>query len=73
MNLSEIGKMIQEKRKERGYTQEALAKEAGMSRTTLSKLENGYFGNISVSTFDNILASLGYKIELVPRNPFSMG
>jgi len=70
MMLSEIGEVIRVKRKEKGLKQEELAKMAGLSRTTLSKLENGYFGNISVATLDNILSILGYAIELKPRNPF---
>jgi len=71
MLLSEIGIKIKEKRKELGITQAKLAQKAGISRTTLSKLENGYFGNISVATLDTILSVLGLKIELKPRNPFA--
>ncbi len=70
MILSDLGKMIKQKRKERGLTQENLAMEAGISRTTLSKLENGYFGNISVATLDNLLAHLGYELDVKVRNPF---
>lgn len=70
MTLSEIGMKVREKRKEMGITQAELSKQAKMSRTTLSKLENGYFGNISVATLDNILSTLGLTIELKPRNPF---
>jgi len=70
MTLSELGEKIREKRKESGLTQAQLAQKAGLSRTTLSKLENGYFGNISVATLDNILSALGLCIELKPRNPF---
>jgi len=71
MILSDLGPKIREKRKESGLTQAELAKKAGLSRTTLSKLENGYFGNVSVATLDNILSVLGLGIELKARNPFA--
>ena len=70
MILSEIGTVIRQKRKELKLTQEELAKRAKLSRTTLSRVENGYFGNISVATFDNILSVLGLTIELKAKNPF---
>ena len=47
MILSELGKTIKELRKQKGMTQESLAKKADISRATLSKLENGYLANIS--------------------------
>lgn len=36
-----IGDRLKEKRIERGYTQEDLSKKSGISRVTISKLENG--------------------------------
>jgi transcriptional regulator with XRE-family HTH domain len=66
----ELGERIKQLRKERGLTQEKLAKEAGISRATLSKLENGQFGNISVAMVDNILSILSYEIDIKPKNPF---
>ena len=70
MNLLEIGKTIRELRKEKGYSQEELAKMAQISRPTLSKLENGLLANISLVTFLHILRILGHDIEIVPFNPF---
>jgi len=69
--LSDLGKTIRKRRKEYGLTQAQLAQKAGLSRTTLSKIENGYFGNISVATLDNILSVLGLAIDLKTRNPFA--
>jgi len=70
MMLSELGANIKILRKERAYTQEQLAAKAGISRATLSKLENGYLGNISISMLDNILGLLGYEIDIKLNNPF---
>lgn len=70
MNLLELGTKIRELRKQRGWTQQNLATKANLSRATLSKLENGYFSKISVTTMENILSTLGYSLEIKPKNPF---
>ena len=51
-------------------TQENLAKQADISRTILSKLENGYLANISIVTINQILSLLGYEIDIKSFNPF---
>jgi transcriptional regulator with XRE-family HTH domain len=70
VNLLELGAKIRSLRKEKSLTQEQLAKKAQISRATLSKLENGYYGHISIATIDNILSTLGYEIDIKPKNPF---
>jgi len=70
MILSNLGKHIKTLRKEKNLSQEKLAKEVGISRVTLSKLENGYFANVSIATLDNVLSILGYELELQVKNPF---
>jgi len=71
MNLLELGNAIRKIRKERGLSQERLAKEVKISRATLSKLENGQIANISIVTFNDILNHLGYEIDIKPLNPFA--
>ncbi len=70
MILSEIGNKIKSLRKEKRISQEALAKKVGISRNTLSKLENGYIANISIVTLDRVLNILGYQLDIKPNNPF---
>ena len=70
MNLLEIGKTIKTLRKEKNLTQGELAKMANISRPTLSKLENGELGKVSIATFITILRILGYDLEIIPFNPF---
>jgi transcriptional regulator with XRE-family HTH domain len=70
MILSDIGNRVKELRKEKGIKQEELAKAAGISRNTLSKLENGYIANISIVTFDKVLNVLGYQLDIKVVNPF---
>ncbi len=70
MILSELGKTIKDLRKQKAISQEVLAKQASISRATLSKLENGYIANISIVTVNQILSLLGYEIDIKPSNPF---
>jgi len=72
MNLLDLGEKIKKLRKERKISQERLAKLAGISRATLSKLENGYIANISIVTLNEILLQLGYELEIKPVNPFAV-
>jgi len=71
MILSELGSRIKNLRKEKKISQEKLAKSIGISRNTLSKLENGYIANISIVTLDRVLNTLGYQIDIKPINPFA--
>ena len=70
MILSELGETIRRLRKEKGFSQENLALQAGISRATLSKLENGYIANISIVVVNQILSLLGYEIDIKASNPF---
>ena len=70
MILSELGETIKSLRKQKGLSQEALAEQAGISRATLSKLENGYIANVSIVVVNQILSLLGYEIEIKASNPF---
>ncbi len=70
MILSELGKTIKDLRQQKGFSQESLARKSNISRTTLSKLENGYIANISIVTVNQILSLLGYEIDIKSTNPF---
>ena len=70
MNLLELGSTVKKLRKERGLTQELLAKKADISRATLSKLENGYIAQVSIVTLNDILNHLGYELDVKVLNPF---
>ncbi len=73
MKLHEIGSKIKTLRKERGITQEQLAKTSGISRVTLGKLERGQVGGVSIKTLDMILAHLSYEIEFKSFEGFGLG
>ncbi len=70
MNLLELGDTIRRIRKERGLSQENLARKAHISRATLSKLENGNIAHISIVTLNDVLNHLGYELDIKASNPF---
>ena len=70
MNLLELGSTVKKLRKERGLTQEMLAKKVDISRATLSKLENGHIAQVSIVTLNDILNHLGYELDVKVLNPF---
>ena len=70
MNLLDLGNNIKKLRKEKNITQENLAKMANISRTTLSKLENGNIAQVSIVTLNDILNHIGYELDIKPSNPF---
>jgi len=70
MILFELGEKIKTLRKEKNLSQIELAKKSGISRATLSKLENGNLTKISVATLDRVLGVLGFTIDIKPKNPF---
>ena len=70
MEFYEIGKKIKELRKEKKITQERLSQEVGISRQTLSKLENGKIHKISLQVFTKLLDELDYELEIVAKKPF---
>lgn len=54
---------IKEARKEKGYTQEELAKRANVSRTTIIGLENGSVTVTTTDTLTKIASALDKKVS----------
>jgi len=65
MKFWEIGPSMRALRKEKGFRQSELAAAVGLSRVTLSKLENGKLAGISIGALLSILERLGREIAFV--------
>ncbi|MHB0896093.1 MAG: helix-turn-helix domain-containing protein [Spirochaetales bacterium] len=65
MKYWEIGPSIKALRKGKGLRQSELAAAVGLSRVTLSKLENGKLAGISIGALLSILERLGREIAFV--------
>ena len=59
MHLKNLAKL----RKEKGLTQESLARKAGISFHTLVKIENGGIKNPRIETVIKLARALGVKID----------
>ena len=57
-----FGQRLRAARKRRGVSQELLAKQAGLDRTYVSKIERGE-RNITLSTVDKLASALGMRAE----------
>jgi HTH-type transcriptional regulator / antitoxin HipB len=68
MGLSEIGVALREARKASGQSQEELAKPLGMSRATISAIENGTVSEIGVRKLMALCAAVGLSIGVSVLN-----
>jgi DNA-binding XRE family transcriptional regulator len=59
-----MGESIREIREKKGYNQEQLAKIMEVSRTTISKIENGKF-NCSIDYLSKFSWFLGFEIVIM--------
>ncbi len=69
--INEIGSLFHRRRKELGLTQEQLGEKVGVSKSEISKIENGR--GLTFSTINKLADALGVsaEIELKPKNPVS--
>ena len=70
MNLTEFGKQISILRKQQKIRQEQLAKDLGISRATISALENGNGSNVGIKKVLQIVDYLGFELTLIEKSPF---
>jgi transcriptional regulator with XRE-family HTH domain len=64
MNLQQIGIVLREARNASGKTQQEVAKSLGMSRATISAIENGSVSEIGVRKLMALCAALGLSIHV---------
>jgi len=62
-----LGRLIRILRIRKGWRQEDLARRAGVSRATVSRLERGALDDMPARTFRQVCEPLEIRVELVPR------
>jgi len=70
MDMMELGEAVKKRRKTLSLTQEATASPVGMSRATLSNLENGKLPELGMRKFIALCSTLGLEVvvkEAAPR------
>jgi transcriptional regulator with XRE-family HTH domain len=63
MQISEIGRVVVERRAALGLSQMRLAKLAGLSRATINQLENGTLKDLGVAKLDTLLGLIGLQLN----------
>jgi transcriptional regulator with XRE-family HTH domain len=67
MNIADIGSVIRDARKKAGLNQAEVATRLGISRPTLSLLENGMISDLGVRKILAIADRLGLELTIQPR------
>lgn len=72
MDFAQTGLVIRDARKQAGLTQAELARRLGMSRATVSQLENGVIADLGIRKLAKIGDRLGLEIVVRPRRPLTL-
>ena len=64
MTLEELGFEIKLLRKEKQWSQDDLEKYSGITKRTISKIENGFIDEVGIKKVELILELLGYEFSL---------
>ena len=70
MDFKEFGEKIASLRKSQKISQTTLSQDLGISRATLSSLENGRGVDIGFRKVLQIVDYLGYEIDIRHKSPF---
>ncbi len=72
MQFGEAGMLIRDARKKAGLTQAELARALGMSRATISKVENGIIEELGVRKLAQVCDRVGLEIVVQSRRPLTL-
>lgn len=62
-SLSNLGRVCEKRRREKGWTQADMVARANVNRTTISKIENGHFTG-SIKILISYLTALGLQLDV---------
>jgi len=65
--LADVADLLRQIRKNAGLSQEALARRAGVSRTTVARMETLAKGDMSVCALLRLLEAAGYDLKPVKQ------
>jgi transcriptional regulator with XRE-family HTH domain len=65
--LADVGDMLRQARRDAGLSQGEIAARAGISRTTVARMETLARGDMSVSALVRLFEAAGYDLRAVKR------
>ena len=68
MDLLELGKQIKKLRQEKKWSQDILEQYSGITKRTISKIENGFIDEVGIKKVVIILDLLGQELSLRPKD-----
>lgn len=73
MNLSEIGRLVRERRESLGLSQDRLARLSDLSRATINQLENGTLVDLGVTKLVKLMDLIGLQLGSEARKASGHG
>lgn len=67
MQLEDLGKEIKKLRKEKAWSQNDLEEYSGITKRTISKIENGFVDEVGIKKVEFILSLLDMELALRPK------
>ncbi len=67
LTLQELSNEIKTLRKEKKWSQDDLEQYSGITKRTISKIENGFADEVGIKKVEMILDLLGYEFSLRPK------
>ena len=67
MTLEELGKQIKTLRKEKKWSQDDIEQYSGITKRTISKIENGFIDEVGIKKVEMILDLLDMEFSLRPK------
>lgn len=67
MTLEELGKEIKLLRKQKKWSQSDLEEYSGITKRTLSKIENGFIDEVGIKKVETLLTLLGVEFAIRPK------
>jgi transcriptional regulator with XRE-family HTH domain len=67
LTLEKLGKQIKTLRKEKAWSQDDLEQYSGITKRTISKIENGFIDEVGIKKVEMILDLLDMEFSLRPK------
>ena len=70
MDFSALGQFLKHRRQAQGITQQRMAQDLDISRSTINAFEQGRAGDVGLRKVLKMLDYLGFELEPMPQSPF---